>query len=225
MHSLLPDEIRFQKFPTGNVVKVLAMEDVLREKSFAIITQELTITDVLYTFGVSHPGALTLHNFPNFLRKLTLPDGSIVDLAAIDILRDRERAVPRYNRFRRLLRLKPAASFEELTANREWANELREVYSGDIERVDLQVGMLAEGYPKGFGFGETAFRLFILMAYRRIKSDRFYTDDYTPRLYSQIGLDWIARNDMTSVILRHYPELKPALYRSSNAFAPWPTLR
>ena len=155
-----------------------------------------------------------------YLPTLRAAPAEIVDLGAIDVLRDRERAVPRYNRFRQLLRLKPAGSFEELTDNAEWARELRAVY-GHVDRVDLLVGSLAETPPKGFGFGETAFRIFILMASRRIKSDRFFTEDYSSRLYSQIGLDWISRNDMSSVLLRHYPELKPALWRSENAFAPW----
>ena len=39
----------------------------------------------------------------NFLRTLRRPDGEVVDLATIDILRDRERGVPRYNAFREQL--------------------------------------------------------------------------------------------------------------------------
>ena len=45
----------------------------------------------------------------------SVPTGRCMDLAATDILRVRERGVPRYNEFRRLFHLKPAASFEELT--------------------------------------------------------------------------------------------------------------
>jgi Animal haem peroxidase len=229
MHSLLPDKIQFRRLATGEIVKDLKMEEVLREKAHGVIDEDLTIFDVLYSFGITHPGALILHNFPDFLCRLELPpdasgEREIVDLGAIDVLRDRERGVPRYNRFRRLLRLKPATSFEELTDNAEWARELREIYKDDVERVDLLVGTLAETPPKGFGISETAFRIFLLMATRRIKSDRFFTDDYTPRVYSQIGLDWIGKNDMTSVLLRHYPELKPTLWRTRNAFAPWRSL-
>ena len=49
---------------------------------------------------------MCLHNFPRFLQDLTLPDGVRLDLGAVDIMRDRERGVPRYNEFRRLLHLK-----------------------------------------------------------------------------------------------------------------------
>ena len=161
--------------------------------------------------GRANPGAITLHNFPRFLQTLRAARTARSSTwRRIDILRIRERGVPRYNDFRRLLHLKPARTFEELTDNPVWAEELRRVY-GDVERVDLMVGLFAEPLPKGFGFSDTAFRVFILMASRRLKSDRFFTRDYTPRTYTQEGLDWIADNDMITVLLRHFPDLAPAL--------------
>jgi len=33
--------------------------------------------DVFYSFGISHPGAIQLHNYPNWLRKLKRPDGRL----------------------------------------------------------------------------------------------------------------------------------------------------
>ena len=45
------------------------------------------------------------------------------------------------------------------------------------------------------------------MASRRLKSDRFFTTDYTPKVYTQAGLDWIENNSMRTVLLRHFPEL------------------
>ena len=82
------------------------------------------------------------------------------------------------------------------------------------------VGLYAEPVPKGFGFSDTAFRIFILMASRRLNSDRFFTKDFTPAVYTQTGMDWIADNDMASVLLRHEPSLRPALKGVKNAFAP-----
>lgn len=95
-----------------------------------------------------------------------------VDLATIDILRDRERGVPRYNQFRRLLNLTAPDTFEKLTNDTVTAAELREAYSGNIEDVDLLIGSLAEARPEGFGFGDTPFHLFLCMANRRLKTDR-----------------------------------------------------
>jgi hypothetical protein len=122
---------------------------------------------------------------------------------------------------RRLLHLKPAESFETLTDNPQWAEEMRRVYGGDVEEVDLTVGMFAEPLPKGFAFSDTAFRIFIVMASRRLNSDRFLTRDYTPQVYTQAGLDWIDDNQMGDVLLRHLPSLRPALRGRDNAFTPW----
>lgn len=121
-----------------------------------------TYADLFYSFGISHPGALTTHNYPNFLRDVRLPDGKHLDMGAVDILRDRERGVPRYNAFRRLFHMPAPATFEALTGGRtDIARELSEVYGGDIEQVDLLVGCLCEPLPKGFGFSDTAFRMFV----------------------------------------------------------------
>jgi Animal haem peroxidase len=220
MHPLLPDEYVFRSL-RGKPVK---------ERDFsqlgALETRgqlgEIGMLDGLYSFGIAHPGEISLYNYPRFLQTLVRPGGGTqLDLAAVDILRTRERGVPRYNEFRRLFRLKPADSFEELTGDEQVARHISEVYGGDIERVDLMVGLYAEPKPRGFGFSDTAFRVFILMASRRLKSDRFFTSDYTPKLYTQAGLDWINDNSMVTVLLRHFPKLYPALRGVENAFTPW----
>ena len=186
---------------------------------------ELDMCDVFYSLGISHPGSITLHNYPKFLQEFNRPDGMVIDLAATDIVRIRERGVPRYNEFRELFHMKPATSFEELTDNLEWAEEIRRVYNGELDRVDLMIGMFAEPKPKGFGFSDTAFRVFVLMASRRLESDRFFTVDYRPEVYTRAGLDWIDNNTMTDVLLRHFPELEPSLRGQRNAFAPWARVR
>jgi len=126
-----------------------------------------------------------------------------------------------YNDFREKLPKPRVKKFEDLTKNREWAEQIREVYDGEVDEVDLQVGLLAETPPKGFGFSDTAFRIFILMASRRLKSDRFFTSDYTPAVYTPEGIQWVERNTMADVLRRHHPELAPALEGVENAFAPW----
>ena len=219
MHPLLPDDFTFRSIQTDEVLQERTFRE-LGALDVRVRLDEVGFVDSFYSFGVAHPGAITLHNYPRFLQELHTPDGRVVDLAATDVLRIRERGVPRYNDFRRLFHLKPARTFEELTDNPVWAEELRRVY-GDVERVDLMVGLYAEPLPKGFGFSDTAFRVFILMASRRLKSDRFFTRDYNAETYTQTGLDWIDETSMSDVLLRHYPELAPALEGVDNAFVPW----
>ena len=221
MHPLIPDDFEFFSLDHAERVKKLTIAEVSFGQAEAVIDDDLSIEDAFYSFGIAHPGAIQLHNFPRFFQDLELPDGRRIDLAAVDIMRDRERGVPRYNAFRRRLHLPEVESFDDLTPNREWSRELRDLYQGEIDRVDLMVGMYAEELPKGFGFSDTALRIFALMASRRLKSDRFFTDAFTPEVYTGPGMQWIADNTMLSVLLRHYPDLAPALQGVKNTFAPW----
>jgi len=220
MHPLVPDDFDFRSVSGDELLQERNFRDVAGPHVPELLEQ-VSVKDLLYSFGVTHPGAITLHNYPRFLQEYERPDGKLMDLAATDILRSRELGVPRYNQFRELLHRPRVESFEELTDKPEWAEELRRVYEGEIDRVDLTVGLYAEPVPRGFGFSDTAFRIFILMASRRLNSDRFFTTDYNARIYTQTGLDWIDDNDMSTVLLRHFPDLLPALREVKNAFAPW----
>ena len=220
MHPLIPDDYAFHSAVTGRLLEKRELHELSGRKTPAI-AERLTMADLFYSFGTCHPGAVTLHNYPRHLQNLTRDDGEHLDLAAVDILRDRERGVPRYNQFRRLLHKDPVKSFDELTDNPAWRKQLREVYGNDLEKVDLMTGLYAEPLPPGFGFSETAFRIFILMASRRLKSDRFFTDDFRPEVYTEFGIDYVRRNSMLNVVRRHYPQLGRSLEGVKNAFAPW----
>jgi hypothetical protein len=240
MHPLMPDGIDLHSAVDGRLLRNLKLgseidddpDDVVGPHARDRALAHGSMTDLIYSFGVGNPGALVLGNYPNWMRRLRRMKGSqvdeIIDLAAIDILRDRERGVPRYNRFRRLFHLPPFRNLDhmiraskQLRETPKLAEQVRAIYKGDIEQVDLMVGLYAETPPEGFGFSDTAFRVFILMASRRLKSDRFFTRDYTPAVYSRAGLDWVENNDMRSVLLRHFPSLTPAIQSVANPFAPW----
>jgi hypothetical protein len=59
------------------------------------------------------------------------------------------------------------------------------------------------------------------MASRRLKSDRFFTDDYRPEIYTQFGMDYVKKNSLLTVLQRHYPHLSRPLEGVTNAFHPW----
>ena len=84
------------------------------------------------------------------------------------------------------------------------------------------VGLFAEKRPTGFAFSDTAFRIFILMAspaaqQRPVLHQGLPAGD----LLAGRAWHWIRDNDMRTVLLRHFPELRPALRGVDNAFAPW----
>jgi hypothetical protein len=230
LHPLIPDHYTFRSLENDEELDRLTFFDIAALQALDRL-KKLEVANCMYSFGIGRPGAVALHNYPESLRRFVRPfpstpenEGQVqtVDLAALDILRDRERGVPRYNEFRRLFGLPEARDFVDITAgNMELADEISEVYGGDIEQVDLMVGLYAERRPKGFAISDTAFRVFILMASRRLEADRFFASDFNKDTYTPVGMRWLERESLKSVLLRHYPALEPALRHVDNAFKPW----
>jgi hypothetical protein len=222
LHSLIPDDFSFRRHRDDLELLACTLADTFGGGTTGI-HRKVPFEDVLYSLGTSYAGAPVLHNYPNNLRQLPekVDQGIFTDLATTDILRDRERGVPRYCAFRRMLRMSVPKSFQELTDNTDWQHELAAIY-GEVENVDLLTGTLAETKPPGFAISDTAFRIFIVMAGRRIKSDRFLTDDFTPEVYTQAGIAWVEDNLMRDVLLRHAPALGATLRDVRNSFFPWP---
>ena len=232
MHPLLPTQLNFHRVADDAPIaldgrEAVPFEELVATRQHPARAREqlhaIEVENAWYSLAVACPGALTLHNHPSFAAPLAA--GGTVDLGAADILRTRECGVPRYNEFRRALRMPEAKSFLELAdGNRQFAAEINEAYDGEIEDVDLIVGIMADRKPKGFAISDTAFRIFLLMASRRLRSDRFFTTDYTPARYTQLGFDWIDDASMAGILRRHYPALTAALDGVPNVFAPWPRM-
>ena len=227
LHSLLPETIKVRSLSDAGAMEEVPFVET-RQAGSGKLTGRTSMADLFYSFGVQQPGQLVLNNYPNFMRELSIPGNPLFDMGAVDILRARERGVPRYNEFRRQLGLNPIRRFDDLTDDRKQVEKLKAVYGDqpvDVEKLDLLIGTLGEGHrPTGFGFGETLFQIFILNATRRLQADRFYTDDYNEQTYTKEGLAWIDDSDLKTVILRHFPELgETGLGNVKNAFEPWDT--
>ena len=227
MHQLLPDELSFHRVADGLPATTLPFAELAvaageRERPRTRL-EAIEPANALYSLGIAHPGQITLHNYPGFLLDYRSVAGEPLDLGAVDIFRTRQAGVPRYNNFRRLFRLQPAATFLQVAnGNPAWAREIEEVYEGRLEDVDLLIGMFAERKPAGFAFSDTAFRVFLLMATRRLRSDRFFTTDYRPEVYTQAGLEWIAGATLAGMLRTHFPQLRDVLLTVKNPFEPWP---
>jgi hypothetical protein len=221
MHPLLPDNIVMRDIKNGKVKESLRLNDVREQKAGDVIRKH-GMLDAFYSFGQMKPGQLVLNNFPTELMNISIPFSGKIDLGTIDIFRDRERGVPRYNDFRRQLKMKPIKTFDDLTEDKAVVAKLKKIYNNDVEMLDLMIGCLAEGHrPVGYGFGETAFQVFVIMASRRLVSDRFYTTSYNAETYTAEGIKWVDDNSMKTILLRHMPALKHSLFGIRNAFNPW----
>ncbi|MCB0686355.1 MAG: hypothetical protein KDC53_07515, partial [Saprospiraceae bacterium] len=221
MHSLIPDHLQIRKI--GKETVDLLPMNITRQSGAGKCIDQYGMENLLYSFGNQNPGQLILNNYPRFMQELSIPGNPVYDLGAVDILRARERGVPRYNSFRRGVGLHPIRRFEDLTSDLEQVQLLKDAYNNDVELIDLMIGALAEERrPDNFAFGETIFQIFLLNATRRLQADRFFTSCYTAEYYTQEGLDWIDENNLKSVLLRHYPALKKTgLMNIKNAFEPW----
>ena len=144
----------------------------------------------------SHPGAITLHNYPRSLQKFER-NGELIDLSVVDLVRTRRRGVPRYNDFRAGLH-KPRI--------RRWEELCDEPGVGAPDAGDLPQRRRGRHHGRACsprrrrrasGSRDTAFRIFILMASRRLQSDRFLTVDFRPGdlLAVRHGLDRQQRHD------------------------------
>ncbi|MFP5386178.1 MAG: peroxidase family protein [Bacteriovoracia bacterium] len=236
LHSLLPEDLEIKKLSNKTKVQKVPLAATRNEKSYEYMSN-YDLKDLFYSFGTQHPGQLVLNNFPKFMQELTIPGLGSMDLAMVDVMRDRERGVPRYNQFRRAIGLKAINSYSDFfpggqaktPAQKKTLEKFIRVYGRDaegndnVEMIDLLVGTSAEEIrPKNFGFGETMFQIFIVMASRRLMADPFYTDKYRAEYYTKAGLEWIDDEGfMHKVILRHMPELRPHLKGVATAFDPW----
>lgn len=94
LHPRIPDQWLFHSNETGQLINERTFEEVVGKRTRALMADYL-MEDLWYSLGITHPGAITLHNYPHFLQNLQRDSGHSFDLGMVDILRDRERGVPR----------------------------------------------------------------------------------------------------------------------------------
>ncbi|XP_059294092.1 alpha-dioxygenase PIOX-like [Lycium ferocissimum] len=234
MHQLLPDKLQLRSVdatPGPNkslpLTNEIPMKDLIGGKAGEHLSR-IGFTKQMVSMGHQACGALELWNYPVWMRDLIAQDidgtdrPDPVDLAALEIYRDRERSVARYNEFRRRMLQIPISKWEDLTDDEEAIKTLREVYGDDVEELDLLVGMSAEKKIKGFAISETAFFIFLLMATRRLEADRFFTSNYNEETYTKKGLKWVNTTEsLKDVLDRHYPEMTEKWMNSNSAFSVW----
>lgn len=133
------------------------------------------------------------------------PPGDQGDLAAIDILRERDLGIATLNQTREAIGLTPYTSFSQITSDPTLAGELQQVY-GSVDQVDLFVGGLAEDPAPDAMVGPT-FQAIIADQFENLRDgDRLFFENqgFSPTLMNQIQnttlSDLIDRNTDTTVM-------------------------
>jgi hypothetical protein len=145
LHPMLPDFIDLRELNGDRDVieSKIAVSEALRGKATQAMHQHGPANWAL-SLGRQRLGKLTLRNHPRFLQSLSMPrlkSGSgKIDVAALDLIRDRERGIPRYNEYRRQYGLKQLTRFDDFIdpglakSSGEWTEQqkltglLREIY-------------------------------------------------------------------------------------------------
>jgi hypothetical protein len=145
LHPMLPDllELRAVDRDPNVVRRRIPLADATRAGA-TVAVRAHGLASWAVSLGRQRAGRLTLQNHPRFLQALAAgpfggPTGKI-DVAALDLIRDRERGVPRFNEFRRQYGLRQLTSFDDLMDPR--------LPAGGAERLEQQrlVGILREVY-------------------------------------------------------------------------------
>jgi len=117
LHPLVPDLIEFRDVRDPNEIKTkVPVVETVRGKATGWMHKG-TLANWGLSMGRQRLGLLHLQNHPMFLQNLEMPHlgspSGHLDVVALDILRDRERGVPRFNEFRRQIGLRSLTSFDD----------------------------------------------------------------------------------------------------------------
>ena len=145
LHALVPDLIEYrelEKDPNQIQNKIPVVETFRGKATDAMRPRGMA--NWALSMGRQRLGLLALQNHPRFLQNLKMTrlhsKTQQIDVAALDLIRDRERGVPRFNEFRRQYGLRQLSSFDDFidqhlapgSAGRKeqetLVNTLREVY-------------------------------------------------------------------------------------------------
>merc|ERR1712038_1160967 len=206
LHPLIPPGLVVET--KNGTEKFFPFEKLFGDEGRKTIRESDCTPAQLWESVLKYPcGNLEGANYPDSMRKLTpsneegknLPRSQDIDLAAVDLYRDRERGINTFNNIRRDLNMKPYKTWHALTGEKgfdkdgrgsdgricQW-KRLELVYGAapeGIEKLDLLTGDLYEKKIDHFAISETSLIIFLLMASRRLDADPFLneymTEEYT----------------------------------------------
>lgn len=123
LHPLVPDLIEYREWnrDPNKIQSKIPIVDTFRGKATEAMRSH-GLANLALSMGRQRLGALTLQNHPRFLQNLKMTrlasKTQQIDVAALDLIRDRERGVPRFNEFRRQYGLRTLTSFDDFVDHR-----------------------------------------------------------------------------------------------------------
>lgn len=157
LHALVPDLIEYREREKPNNISLkIPVIDTVRSSATEHMHKR-GIDNWALSMGRQRLGLLHLRNLPLFLQNLPMPhldsETKKLDIVALDIIRDRERGIPRFNEFRRQIGLKTLTSFDDFIDQhldkKNPGRKHRKKQSYDCARYTALIpAMPAKSYPK-----------------------------------------------------------------------------
>ncbi len=124
-----------------------------------------------------------------------------IDLGSLNIQRGRDHGLPDYNTVRRFYTGRGARRFSDITTVDSQAQKIRNVYNGDINNVDLWIGVLSEDHIPGTSVGRTLHEI-LRTQFENLRDGDFYFYLNDPFLPNNIR-NQIKNTPFSKVILRN----------------------
>jgi hypothetical protein len=124
LHALVPDLIEYREWNNdANQIRAkVPVIETFRAKSVEAMRSR-GLANWALSMGRQRLGLLSLMNHPRFLQNILLPrldsPTKQIDVPALDLIRDREHGVPRFNEFRRQYGLRQLTSFDDFVDVRQ----------------------------------------------------------------------------------------------------------
>lgn len=195
-HSTINDEVEFFDNDGRAVSDAITLAEAFLNPQ---LLEETGIDTLLKYEASTQAQEVDLEVVDSLRNALFGPPGSGgLDLAALNIQRGRDHGLSDYNSTRQAYGLRAVNSFAEITSDVELQGKLESLY-GDVNNIDLWVGLLAEDHVRGASVGELTQTIIVDQFERLRDGDRFWYET----TFSGSELRQLQQTSLSDVIERN----------------------
>ena len=170
-HSMLGDDIEFLDNDGEEIRDEMLLRDAFFNPTVVSETNIDPILKYLASDDAQEIDTMVVDDVRNFL--FGAPGQGGFDLAALNIQRGRDHGLADYNTIRAAYGLPRITRFDQITSDKQVQDQLATTY-GNVNKIDLWIGGLAEDHVPGSSLGPTFTRI-LTDQFRRLRDgDRFW---------------------------------------------------
>jgi hypothetical protein len=197
--SLLGGQDKLKSYHLANIFNSFGLNPMGLIHPFNVSPTFRRFTGLNFLFTPGTGGGETFENFAGY-----------TDLAAVPVARDRDARVPYYNDLRVKLGMPRLKSIQEISTEPDVVQALEQLYKGDVNKIEYIVGFKSEVRPSNWALTPTQVRTFLPVVTYRIWADRFYTQDFNAKTYTEYGMNRLKDVKLYDIIKRCYgPTMLP----------------